>query len=77
MNLSRDDLITCIQALQDAAEAVNRARRAIPDLNLDHASERLRAMIAQHGQRLFRLDEDQPLTDRTADVDTLTRLSNR
>lgn len=66
MNPKRAELTALVQALTDAAEAVHRARRIRPDLNLDHASERLRAMIAAHAQRLLQLDDDRPEHSDTA-----------
>jgi hypothetical protein len=51
-------LIDYLEALQTAAEALDRARRLFPDPGLDHAFERLRMQSAQYAQRLTMLEPD-------------------
>lgn len=51
-------LIAYLEALETAAEAIDRARRLFPDPGLDHAFERLRVQSAQYAQRLMMLEPD-------------------
>lgn len=51
-------LIDYLEALQTAAEAIDRARRLFPDPGLDHAFERLRLQSAQYAQRLMMLEPE-------------------
>ena len=49
-------LVAYLEALEAAAEAIDRARRLFPDPGLDHVMERLRLQSAQYAQRLLMLD---------------------
>lgn len=51
-------LIDYLEALETAAEAIDRARRLFPDPGLDHAFERLRLQSAQYAQRLMMLEPE-------------------
>jgi hypothetical protein len=46
-------LVAYLEALEAAAEAIDRARRLFPDPGLDHAFDRLRRQSAQYAQRLL------------------------
>jgi hypothetical protein len=49
-------LAAYLEALESAAEAIDRARRLFPDPGLDHAMERLRVQSAQYAQRLLMVE---------------------
>jgi hypothetical protein len=51
-------LIDYLAALEEAAGAIDRARRLFPDPGLDHAFERLRLQSAQYAQRLMMLEPE-------------------
>jgi hypothetical protein len=53
----RERLADYLQALGEAADALDRARRQIPDPGLDHAIDRLRQQTAQYAARLLALDD--------------------
>jgi hypothetical protein len=56
----RTSLIAYLEALEQAAEAIDRARRIHPDPGLDHAAERLRLQSRQYAQRLLLEDDASP-----------------
>ena len=49
-------IVAYLEALEAAAEAIDRARRLFPDPGLDHAMERLRLQSAQYAQRLLMME---------------------
>ncbi|UXI66584.1 hypothetical protein [Tahibacter amnicola] len=52
-----DTLYAYLGALENAAEAIDQARRIRPDIGLDHAMSQLRAMVARGGMEMQRLLE--------------------